>query len=397
MAMAGGKVTRGFGLIGVGLALVLIAAGGRKRRRPAPDTPVRYTDAVEQHAPDEADTVAAILRSLHRLHERDLAKFGRPVRVSHAKAHGVAIGELVVPPDLPRELAQGLFAQAGRYPAIVRLANVPGEIDSDIVGTQRGLALKLLGVGGEMLPGHQGEQTQDWVLDTGNRFAAGTAKQFLHNHLLLEHAPQLPDAVKGAVSAASRGANRALNAVGADSAILDFFGHPRLHPLAETYFSQAPIRFGDHIAKLAIVPVAPAQRALADSAIDPAADPDALRTATIDYFAGEDAEFDLRVQLCTDLKDMPVEDASVEWPESRSPYRTVARLRLPRQDAFSPARRAWVDEALSFSPAHSLAAHRPLGSVMRARLAAYPHMARVRREATGRPPVEPRSLADVPA
>ena len=56
-----------------------------------------------------------------------------------------------------------------------------------------------------------------------------------------------------------------------------------------------------------------------------------------------------------------------------------------------------MDEALSFSPAHSLAAHRPLGSVMRAQLAAYPQMARVRREATGNAVAEPRSIADVPA
>lgn len=94
---------------------------------------------------------------------------------------------------------------------------------------------------------------------------------------------------------------------------------------------------------------------------------------------------------------MPVEDASAEWGEDESPYQTVARLRFPRQDAFTPERRAHVDEALSFCVSHSLAAHRPLGSINRARLRAYPEMARLRREAGGHPVREPRSIAEIPA
>ena len=44
-----------------------------------------------------------------------------------------------------------------------------------------------------------------------------------------------------------------------------------------------------------------------------------------------------------------------------------------------------------------LAAHRPLGSIQRARLAAYPHMARARLQANGRSLAEPRSIEEVPA
>ncbi len=219
---------------------------------------MRYSEAVEQVPADEAQILEAILASTRRLHERNLAERGVAVRVSHAKAHGAAVGELVVDEDLPAALAQGVFKPGARYPVIARLANVPGEIDSDAVATQRGLALKLLGVEGEKLQGHAGA-TQDFVLDSGNRFAAGTAAQFLMNHRLLEHAPQIPDALKAVVSTASRVGNKALHRVGADSPTLDFFGHSRVHPMAEAYFTQAPIRYGDYLAKLAVVPVAPAQ------------------------------------------------------------------------------------------------------------------------------------------
>jgi hypothetical protein len=372
------------------------------RRRAVPGSPadlsyVRYRAAVETVGADEDATIDAILASQRRLHGRDLETFGRPVRASHAKLHGAAVGELEVLPNLPPWLRQGLFAEPTRYPVVARLANVPGEIAPEAVATQRGFSFKVIGVPGAMLPGHEGEVTQDFVLDSGSRFAAGTARQFLASHRALEHGPQIPDGVKAAASTVSRAGNAALDAVGAASAKLDFFGHPRVHPLAEAYFSQTPSRFGDFIAKLAAVPVSAAQRALADATLDTAGDPDALRTATVGYLREHDAAFDIRVQLCTDLERMPVEDASVEWPEDRSPYQTVARLRLPRQDAFSPGRRAYVDEALSFCVSHSLAAHRPLGSVNRARMRAYPEMARIRREAGGKPVREPRTIADIPA
>jgi hypothetical protein len=145
-----------------------------------------------------------------------------------------------------------------------------------------------------------------------------------------------------------------------------------------------------------VVPVTPAQRALAEKALD-TSDRDALRVATVGFLREQDALFEVRVQLCTDLERMPIEDASVEWSEAESPYRTVATLTLPRQDAYTEARRDYVDESLSFCVTHSLAAHRPLGGVMRARMAAYPAMSRLRGEANGRRLVEPRGVEEVPA
>jgi hypothetical protein len=47
---------------------------------------------------------------------------------------------------------------------------------------------------------------------------------------------------------------------------------------------------------------------------------------------------------------------------------------------------------MSFSPRHGLAAHRPLGSNMRARKTAYEMGRRFRAEKTGRSIVEPREM-----
>ena len=358
-------------------------------------TYVRYSADVETIPADEQKTIDKILESTHRLMGRTQEKYGHAVRVSHAKSHGVAVGELEVMDGLAEPFRQGLFTSPARYPVIVRLANVPGELDPDSVNTQRGFSFKVLGVQGEMLGGPDAGATQDFVLDTGDRFAAADAKAFLMTHLQLEHAPQIPSGVKAAVSAVSRATNKALHAIGVDSANMDFFGHSHIHPLTEAYFTQAPIRYGDFIAKLALVPVSATQAVLADSKVDEK-DEDGLRTATVSYLRDHDAEFEVRIQLCTNLDTMPVENANKEWSEDESPYVAVGRLRIPRQDAYSPARATYVDN-LSFCISHTLLAHRPLGSIMRARLAAYPEMSRARRKANAAPLTEPRSIEEVPA
>lgn len=48
-------------------------------------------------------------------------------------------------------------------------------------------------------------------------------------------------------------------------------------------------------------------------------------------------------------------------------------------------------------PPHSLAAHRPLGSLMRARLKTYAALSRFRHTRNATPEVEPTGIEDVPA
>lgn len=93
---------------------------------------------------------------------------------------------------------------------------------------------------------------------------------------------------------------------------------------------------------------------------------------------------------------MPVEDASVAWPEEGSPYRTVARLILPKQNTFSDERRRYFEERLAFNPIHALEEHRPLGSVQRARMQAYLQTQNFRQRTNHAEPAEPCSHAEVP-
>ena len=359
---------------------------------------VRYSPSIEEVGTAENETFRKIAETFRAQSETVAGQeSGHAVRASHAKSTGLLMGEFVVYDDLPPELAQGLFAVPGRYDVLVRMAQGPGELLDDKISTHRGMSLKILGVAGEHIPEARESSTQDFVLENGTAFINSDASRFLANlRVGVSNAPHLPEAVKSAVSRVARAASAAVKAVGGEIKTLDFFGHEPTHPLAEAYFSQVPIRYGDYVAKVGLFPDETLLAELEDVRIDASDDPDAFRTAVVDYFARSGAEFDLRIQLCTDLKRMPIEDAATDWPQDESPYRTVARLRLPQQQAHSAARERYFDEQLGFKPANALAAHRPLGQVMRARLFVYERLAEFRQQTNGVIPMEPTSASDVP-
>ena len=87
-----------------------------------------------------------------------------------------------------------------------------------------------------------------------------------------------------------------------------------------------------------------------------------MRLALEETLLTEEVQFEFQVQLRTSEDTMPIEDASVEWPESESPYRTVAHLRLSKQE-IAPLRQQTKYQQLSFNVWHALAAHRPLGGI----------------------------------
>jgi catalase len=121
-----------------------------------------------------------------------------------------------------------------------------------------------------------------------------------------------------------------------------------------------------------------------------------LRDAVVDFFKSETAVWEVGVQLCSDLQKMPVEDPSKEWDEKESPYRAVGTITAKPQDAYSAARRVYVDEILAFDPWHAVKAHRPLGNIMRARKVCYPVSSGYRRGMNGRSEFEPRDISECP-
>jgi hypothetical protein len=367
--------------------------------------PVPYESRYEFEEEGEQETRAQLLQTLHGISATTYADSGHATRSVHAKSHGLLRARLQVLDALAPELAQGIFAAPASFDVVMRISTIPGDILDDNVSVPRGMAVKVIGVPGVQLSSlepdaanaHPPASTQDFVLVNGPAFLAPSAKKFLGSLKLLASTTDKVPRLKQALSSVLQGTEKALEAVGGESATLKSLGgHPESHPLGETYYSQAPILYGNYMAKVALVPVSPELAALKDAPVDLDGRPNGLREAVVAYFARHGATWEVRIQLCRDIDSMPLEDASVTWPEEDSPYLPVARITALPQAGWSEALSRAVDDGMAFSPWHGVLAHRPLGSIMRVRKAAYAMSARFRFERTGAVAAEPCNLDDFP-
>ncbi len=358
---------------------------------------IRYHDSLEQKQENEDAIIDTIVNSMMRVNEKVFDKHRHAKRDAHAKSHGVLVGQVTVYDNLPPHLAQGVFAKPAQYPVVIRLSTAFGDIHSDKVPVARGMAIKMLGVTGhQFLPGREQANTQDLLLVNHPVIAFGHAAAYLKTQKLLEKHMDDPDTTKRIMAALARGGSKALHALGIESPTIDTVGMPNNHILGETFFSMAAVRYGDYVAKLCAAPLSSNVRALTGQLIDNDGGDSALRDLVVAFFNGQGAEYELRAQLCTGTDKMPIEDASIDWPQELSPYQPVAKLTIPAQQAYSHARRVFADDVLSFNPWHCIDEHRPLGSIMRARIKAYEASSAFRHERNAQPRIEIADIGQVP-
>ena len=362
------------------------------------DAPVPFTPDVEVRAEDEAETIQGLNEQIRLIQETTAKDYGTAVRGVHAKGHAIVSGKLEVLSGVAPELAQGLFSAPASYDALLRFSTLPGDILDDSVSVPRGLAIKLFDVPGERLPGSESDTTQDFILVNGPAFASPTPKAFLANLKMLAKTTDVGEGLKKGLSATMQTLDAALETVGIQSPTIQTLGGAaNTHPLGETYYTQVPLRHGGYIAKLSVAPISTNLTELAGSKVDTSGRPDALREDVGEVLIEQDSVWELRVQLCTDLEKMPVEDTSVVWDEKVSPYVAVARLTVPAQLGWEHGLSEHQEQAIAYSPWHGLAAHQPIGGVNRARKPTYERSVQFRGERNGCPVHELRSIRDLPA
>jgi hypothetical protein len=276
-------------------------------------------------------------------------------RFNQGRAAGCADAELTVPDDLPPDLRVGLFKAPKTFRARVRFAHAASQSDTE--KDVRGMSIQVHGVEGTNLT--PGASTQDFILNSHPVMMVGASDEFLE---LLQ-----------------------ANEAGGARRVLFFLAHPHAAGVALqsrqnhtshleiSYWSTTPYLFGPGRAvKYIIRPASSERTPLPEPLTDTY-----LRERLVSQLQRGDAHFDLFVQFQTNARTMPIEDASVEWREEDSPYRLVARVRIPQQSIDGPNSAA-ACEQMSFNPWHALTEHRPLGNYNRARRAIYTALAAFR-------------------
>jgi len=169
-----------------------------------------------------------------------------------------------------------------------------------------------------------------------------------------------------------------------DMAMQGLYSRMNTSPLEVSYWSCVPYLLGTGQAvKYSVRPRSTTRTRIPWNPPD-----DWLRQSMARTLSQRGVEMDFLIQVQTDPKRMPVEDASIAWPERLSPFVPVARIRIPQQ-TFDIPERNLLDRELAFNPWHALADHRPLGNLNRARLAIYKQLSELRQSMNNVPHVEP--------
>ncbi len=283
------------------------------------------------------------------------ANDGVPGRALHHKGTGGFEASLEILGDLPAHARHGLFAKPARYDALVRFSNGASRVQKDDAGDVRGIAVKVLGVDGPKVLGTA--RTQDFLAILTSATPFRTADEFVAMVWAARSPALALPRVVGALG---------LRGLGLLRQLLAGIGQPVRSLATRRFFSALPIQCGPYAVRFALTPLSAPDAA-------PTSGPGRLRADLDARLRAGPIEYALELQFFVDEARTPIEDASVDWPESVAPYVRVGTLTLPKHDTSSDQGRAIATrvEGLSFDPWHALVEHKPLGNMMRARKHAY--------------------------
>jgi len=366
---------------------------------------VKYTPDIETADPGFDQNLQTVISKTERYIARSVTTegTGRAVRDAHAKGYGLVRAEVEILDQLPAEYAQGIYATPGRHDALIRFSNGSPHAGADArLGSATGLALKIFDIAGPtLLEDEPDTHTFDYANINAPVFFCNTVEHYLFIQDLFIEAPAYfvqgtpgrhrfyQDFVtgKGTLDQDNWAWDELL-------AFLRVLQSPSVNLLLSTYWTMGAVRHGGYIAKVRFAPVAAFADKVVQRDLDLGSAAEVYRPALIVELRERPYEFDIQVQLCADLAQMPVEDVTVEWPEQLSPFVTVAKLRLPQQDISEDDNLAKMD-ALSFTPWRVTAEHAPLGNIMRVRKEVYRHSSILRHNLNRQQRTEPQSADQV--
>nr|WP_305121253.1 catalase family protein [Microbulbifer elongatus] len=319
----------------------------------------------------EQTAIASAIQSARKIsaaaHSLNSPRYGNHYRRdAHAKATGCLRAEFEINGDIPPRFQHSIFSEPGRsYRAWIRFSNGDMQVQPDSQGDARGMAVKVMKTGGTPIAAElpQGATAnQDFIMTNTPAFFHRDIFDYAEN---MQHLAQLdrrgwffslwPPRLR------IKEMWRAYQTV---SSTIDT-------PLAEQYYSMLPYRLGDTPIKFSTRPCAGSDfsRARANSQRGE----NYLTRQMSETLTSASACFDFMVQprLSGAIgQEMPLDDGTVIWKESRSPFIPIARIHIPPQEFTGRAQRNFC-ENLSMNPWRGVGEWEPLGSLNRARRLVY--------------------------
>ena len=319
---------------------------------------------------DEAEQAEATRTSFQQLVEDYRTTY--VARGAHAKAHSCLRAYFDVHEDIQADYRHGVFSQPGkRYKSWVRFSNghYNLKISQDYENDARGMAVKLMEIGGEPLERSDVDTaTQDFLM-------ANTSVFFVRNMPDYNYFVANPENIQAFFFPDWNPFNWRVKELFAAKKL---FSPPPASLLSPTYYSITPYKLGPHNIKFAARSCT--GQASEEPVIDENTSADFLREQLREELSEKDACFLFQVQRQrTDKGGMSLDDATKAWSEKDAPFVPLATITIPQQD-FSTAEQEGFCENLSFAPWHALPEHRPLGQLNRLRRHAYPASSGYRHE-----------------
>ncbi len=292
-------------------------------------------------------------------------------RDEHTKSHGCVDARFTVRSDLPSEFKQGIFSKPTEYKAKIRFSNSsPDSQADDIEKDGRGFALKLFGVEGDKITSPPlGEDHQDFILLSVPFFFINSAKDYKKTIDVKDNGSKLQQ-VELVETIGLKGTKN----------ILKFFSAQIANPLEQQYYSAVPYRLGADKSRMA-VKYSVKQCAKTSTPLPEKPTRNYLRNSLQETLLNGGTCLEFMVQKKVG-DEMFVENSNLEWQQQISPFVTVARIDIPKQE-FNTAEKNSACENLSFNPWHSIAEHKPLGSVNRVRYVVYEGISELRHKMNG--------------
>ncbi len=345
----------------------------------------------------------------------------RALRDTHTKSHAAVKGILEIfdidEEAIKRELnkrasltssqlnaisiKQGLLSLPKQYPVWLRFANGRFQVENDYVSDTRSMAVKVMGVEGERLEQSYESKTQDIIVHNSEFFFVKSIRDYYGffsavvesdeatKKWLFQHPRQFLALIKGtsqfpkslltqrywSSSASALGLNPDFDASKTSLVPVEY---PAVIKYAFTPVSSKPPHDRMPFQSRPGIPKLPFFDRAKALGLDPNQPDNYYRDDLIQALAKPDAQYcwDFGIQFQTSPK-MSIEDTTITWKESESPFFTVGRLTVKHQIIDFDKQYDFC-ENLRFSPWNGLAVHRPVGCINRLRGVVYPVVAKYR-------------------